>query len=70
MKLVDSPIPKSDLQQMASSKFGNLVKVVVDVKNAIIAIDASLHSDEESLLLANGSIQSDLWGIILYPEND
>ena len=55
---------------MASSKFGNFVKVVVDVKNAIIAIDASLHSDEESLLLANGSIQSDLWGIILYPEND
>ncbi len=33
-----------------------------------MAIDASLHSDEESFLLSTGSGQSDLWGINLYPE--
>ncbi len=35
-----------------------------------MALDASLHADEESLLLANGSIQSDLWGINLYPAQE
>lgn len=32
-----------------------------------MAIGAELHSDEESLLLEQGSKQQDLWGINLYP---
>ena len=55
---------------MAETLFGNLVKAVVDVKREIIAVDAELHADEESLLLENGSTQEDLWGINLYPEFD
>ena len=31
-------------------------------------IDADLHADQEAALLAEGSAQSDLWGINLYPE--
>jgi hypothetical protein len=33
-----------------------------------MAVDAELHSDEEGLLLENGSEQKDPWGINLYPE--
>lgn len=57
-----------ELSQMARSSFGNLVKAVVDVKRSLLAVDAELHSDLESCLLENGSAQSDLWGVNLYPE--
>ena len=48
--------------------FDSLVKAVVDVKKEIMAVDAELHADEEQLLLKNGSRQTDLWGINIYPD--
>ena len=68
MKIVKEKIERKELKEMAASGFGNFVKAVVDVENEIIAVDAELHSDEEALLLENGSEQNDLWGINLYPE--
>ncbi len=53
---------------MAQRMFGNLVKAVVDVRRSIMALDEELHSDEEALLIENGSVQQDLWGINLYPD--
>ena len=53
---------------MAQKMFGNLVKAVVDTEKEIMAVDAELHSDEEALLLENGSEQKNLWGINIYPE--
>jgi hypothetical protein len=43
---------------------------VVDLRRRIMLLDAELHADQESELLADGSSQSDLWGINLYPEVD
>ncbi|MEK6567709.1 MAG: DUF5674 family protein [Candidatus Omnitrophota bacterium] len=62
-----SSINLSELKEMAEKGFGSMVKAVVDVEKEIIAVDAELHSDEEALLLENGSRQKDLWGINLYP---
>lgn len=53
---------------MADNGFGNFIKAVVDIENEIMAVDAELHSDEEAMLLENGSKQKNLWGINLYPE--
>ena len=68
MKLVDKKISLDELKKMSARIFGGLVKAVVDVKKEIMAVDASMHADEESFLLQNGSQQDDLWGINLYPE--
>lgn len=68
MKLIDRPIQLLELKQLAQNKFGNFVKAVVDLKQKVMVIDADLHADEESLLLANGAQQEDLWGINLYPD--
>lgn len=68
MTILTKPIPITDLQTLAKKRFGNLVKAVVDVNREIVAIDADLHADEEAALLAQGSSQSDLWGINLYPD--
>ena len=66
MKIVSS-ILLSELKEMADKGFGSLVKAVADIEKVIMCVDAELHSDEEALLLENGSRQRDLWGINLYP---
>ncbi|MFH1288420.1 MAG: DUF5674 family protein [bacterium] len=68
MKTIKDKILIKELKEMAANGFGNLVKAVVDIENEHMAVDAELHSDEEALLLENGSKQNDLWGINLYPE--
>ena len=70
MRLVRDRIGLAELKDMAEQGFGTLVKAVVDVEAGIMAVDAELHSDEEALLLENGSAQRDLWGINLYPDVD
>ena len=68
MKIIDKEITIQELRKMAQESFGNMVKVVVDVKREVMAVDAELHADEEAYLLEHGSDQRDLWGINLYPE--
>lgn len=74
MKLVEKEITIDELSNirlvwMSQKMFGNLIKAVVDIKKGIMVVDSGLHSDEEDLLLENGSSQEDLWGINIYPEN-
>lgn len=68
MKIVRKKIQPEKLKKLAKSGFGELVKAVVDVEREIMAIDGELHADEEALLLEDGSLQRNLWGINLYPE--
>jgi len=68
LKIVDK-IKVSELQEMSSKMYGQLVKAVVDINLMILVVDAELHADQEKYLLENGSQQSDLWGINLYPDD-
>ena len=52
MKRIQKPIYRKDLQEMAEKSFGNLVKAVVDINKKVIVVDASLHADEEAMLLS------------------
>jgi len=61
--VVRSPIPRADLASRTLD--GNLVKAVVDVERSILAVGGDMHSDEEEVLLNDGSRQRDLWGINL-----
>ncbi len=68
MLILQQEISANDLNQMAAKGFGDMVKAVVDIERGLLAVDAQLHSDLEALLLQNGSKQTNLWGINLYPE--
>jgi hypothetical protein len=57
-----------ELRQLAKARFGDMVKVVVDLKRSVMLLDADMHADQEAELLAEGSAQQDLWGINLYPD--
>ena len=67
MRIVER-ILNDDLKTMSVNMSEPLVKGVVDIKRRLLVVDAGLHSDEELLLLEQGSMQSDLWGINLWPE--
>jgi hypothetical protein len=66
--IVRASVTKAELNEMAKQQFGDMVKAVVDVEQGIMAIGGELHSDEEAVLLEQGALQKNLWGINLYPE--
>lgn len=68
IQIVAKKIELEEVKRLAHAMFGNLVKAVVDVERGIMAIGGELHADEESELLKQGSMQNNLWGINLYPD--
>ena len=70
IQILRSPIRRHELQQIADTLFGDLVKAVVDIQRGVMAVGGELHADEEAALLEEGSKQQDLWGINIYPRLD
>jgi hypothetical protein len=66
--IISEPINMQQLADLAAEHFGDMVKGVVDTNRRILALGGGLHSDEEAALLEQGSNQTDLWGINIYPE--
>jgi len=64
-----APIPKSETLRLAKEEFEDMVKFVVDLKRRVICAGGGLHSDEEQMLLTDGSQQEDLWGANYYLED-
>lgn len=67
MKLVKDNITVAELKEMSEKMFHKVVKAVVDIEQEVMVVDAEMHSDEELLLLENGSAQDNLWGINFHP---
>jgi hypothetical protein len=67
MTIIRDRLTQPDLNAMAITQFGELVKAVVDIERGVMAVGGELHSDEEALLLEDGSSQANRWGINLYP---
>lgn len=65
--VTDRPIDARRLRALVDAWFGDMVKVVVDVRRRVVAVGGELHADAEALLLEQGSRQTDLWGANYYP---
>ena len=66
--IIRDAVTRQELNDMAKQQFGDMVKAVVDVEQGVMAIGGELQSDEEAVLLDQGSAHKNLWGINLYPE--
>jgi hypothetical protein len=64
----DQPIALEEIRELATARFGDMVKGVIDLRRGVLLLDADLHADQEAELLAEGAAQRDLWGINLYPD--
>jgi hypothetical protein len=69
IEIVRAPFDRASLAEKARAQFGDMIKGVVDVRRRVMAIGGELHADEEATLLEDGSLQEDLWGINLYPDD-
>lgn len=69
IKIITDKISLAELKEIAKERFGDMIKVVVDIEKAIMAIGGEMHADEEMIMLENGSKQENLWGINIYPDN-
>lgn len=65
--VVESRIERSDLGRLVRAYFGDMVKLVIDVRREVVAVGGELHADAEQLMLEQGSRQADLWGANYYP---
>lgn len=67
IRVLRGTVSREELTEFAKQQFGDMTKAVVDVEQGIMAIGGELHSDEEAVLLDQGSAQRHLWGINRYP---
>lgn len=67
IRIYKDPVELTTVAQMADETFGDYIKGVVDIEQEILGLGGELHSDIEELLLTQGSIQQNLWGINLHP---
>ena len=65
--IIKNSISLSVITAMAKDQFGEMIKAAVDIEREVMAAGGELHSDEEALLLEDGSKQENLWGINIYP---
>lgn len=66
IQIIRQPVTRQALHEIAGQQIGDTVKAVVDVERRVMAVGGELHSDEESVLLDQGSRQNNLWRINLY----
>lgn len=65
--VVGEPIDPMQLRALVERFFGDMVKLVIDVRRRLVAVGGELHADAEAVLLEAGSKQADLWGANYYP---
>lgn len=66
IKIVSSPITKSEVRDIASTFYVTMVKGVADVRRGVLALGGEYHVDATEVLMKNGSRQADVWGFNLY----
>lgn len=64
--IIKEKISRHELKKIAKDGYGDMIKIVVDINQEIIALGAELHSDEEETLIAAGSKRECLWGANFY----
>ena len=65
--IVEQSIDPVELRRLVDLYFGDMVKIVVDVRRRVAAVGGELHADAEQVLLEHGSAQADLWEANYYP---
>lgn len=61
MKLINKPLSKTQLAQIRQ-KYGDYLKLTVDLEKEQLVLGTELHADGEKILLENGSQQDNIWG--------
>ena len=70
IEIIKEKVSKERLRELAQETFVDMVKIVVDIEQGIMAAGGQMHYDSEQVLLENGSKQDNLWGANIYPDRE
>ena len=62
IKLIKESVSLVEVRELARELYGDMVKGVVDVEREVIALGGEWHMDANTVLLAEGSLQENVWG--------
>jgi hypothetical protein len=65
--LLTEKVTSQQVHEMLA-KYPEMIKIVVDIRRAMLAGGSDMHYECEELLLDQGSEQDDLWGANWFPE--
>lgn len=68
IKIFTTPTSLGEIKKIAEGTFVEYAKGVVDLNKKILGLGGEWHADIERVMLEQGSAQTDLWGINLYPD--
>lgn len=66
IKIIENPIGKEELLEIAKDFYTDMIKGVVDTERGILAVGGEYHLDANMVLIANGSQQQNIWGFNWY----
>lgn len=69
IKIIRTPIPQKELIELARAGYGDMVKAVADLERKLLALGGAYHSEANQKLIDDGSLQPNVWGFNIYPEN-
>lgn len=70
IKIIEKPITRAEVTELAKEFYGEMVKGVVDIKREILALGGEWHMDANMKLIELGSTQDVVWGFNFYPAED
>jgi len=66
IRIINKKISEKELQEIAKEFYGSMIKGVVDIELAVLAMGGEYHMDANTILIENGSKQENVWGFNWY----
>ena len=67
IRIVREPVNPKILEELMHSYNRTFVKGAADIERGLLALGGEWHMDANTLLIADGSEQKNLWGFNIYP---
>ena len=61
MKFISKPLSKQEISVL-KKKYGDYLKLTVDLSQELLVAGCELHADGEEILLEKGSLSAEIWG--------
>jgi len=66
IKIIKEKISRQELEELAGEFYVEMVKGAVDIDRGILALGGEWHIDANQVLIADGSLQKNIWGFNIY----
>jgi len=66
IRVVKEPIARETVSEIAKEFYINMVKGVADIEQGVIVLGGEWHADANTVLIKNGSSQTNIWGFNFY----